>query len=349
MRPSVSSVIQALLRLVRRGAVAGLRALSWLSLVLAWLWSCLAIGLFRPLPSAVAILLASLWACLTIGLFVKLPRRKAAGCTIAGILLIWAAWSLQPARNDRAWEPNQARLPQVRIDGDQIVIDNVRCTAYRSEQDCDVLWEQRTLDFTRLESVDFVMVPFSASGALAHVFVTFGFNDGEHLAVSVEVRKAQGEKYSPLYGMFHRYELMYVIGDESDLIGLRANIRRNPVYLYPVKARKDQVRRLLLSMLMRAQRLRTSPEFYNTVTNSCSSNLLWHVNQVRHRPIGWKWSILLPGFSDELAYELGLIDFDGPLDQARAWFRIDNRSMPWTTGKAWSQQIRACSEPSTAK
>jgi hypothetical protein len=185
------------------------------------------------------------------------------------------------------------------------------------------------------------MSPFSSSGALAHVFVTFAFRDGEHLAISVEIRKAQGETYSPLYGMFHRYELMYVIGDESDLIGLRANIRQHPVYLYPVKATRAQVRQLFVSMLARAERLRTTPEFYHTLANACGSNLLWHVNEVRQAPIRWDWRVLLPGFSDELAFDLGLIDFDGPLTEARERFSIEGRTLPWTTGKAWSQQIRA--------
>lgn len=334
----------SLLRIIRLCLGLGLRALAWLLLAIAWLWSCFAIWLFRPLPNKVTISLTLLWAFLTIALFIKLTRRKATAAVIAGALSIWIIWSLQPPRNDRAWRPDQARLPQINVDGDQIIIKNIRCTSYRSKDDYDVVWERRIYKLSQLESVDFVMVPFSASRALAHVFVTFGFNDGEHLAVSVEIRKVPGEKYSPLYGMFHRYELMYVIGDESDLIGLRANIWQDPVYLYPVRASKDQIRQLFLSMLMRAEHLRTSPEFYNTVTNACSSNLLWHMNQVRQNPVRWNWRVLLPGFSDELAFDLGLIDFDGPLDPARSRFCISNQSLPWTTGKTWSQQIRVSNE-----
>ncbi|MHB1035096.1 MAG: Lnb N-terminal periplasmic domain-containing protein [Pirellulales bacterium] len=346
---SFSSVMQYLLRLGRRGVVAGLRGLAWLLLAMAWVWSCLAIWLFRPWPPDVTVPLTLLWVLLTVGLFVKLPRAKAARCLAASIVWIWAAWSLQSARNDRTWGADQARLPRVTIADERIVIDNVRCASYRSENDYDVRWERRAFDLDQLESVDFVMVPFPTTRALAHVFVTFGFRDGEHLCVSIEVRKTQGEKYSPLYGMFRRYELIYVLGDESDLIGLRANARRLDVYLYPVKARQEQVRALFLSMLARAERLRTAPEFYNTATNSCSSNLLWHVNQVRQEPVWWSWRVLLPGFSDELALELGLIDFEGSLDEARTRFSIQGRTVPWTTGKTWSRQIRTPREPSAAR
>jgi hypothetical protein len=340
----LSSGTQHRLRLVRRLVVAGLRAFAWLLLALVWLWSCFAVGLFRPLPMAVTLTLTLLWACLTIRLVMRLPPRRAFGCVTAGVLLIWVVWSLPPARNDRAWRPDQARLPQITIDGDRIIVKNVRCASYRSADDYDVVWDRRTFDLRRLASVDFVVAPFSESSVLAHVFVTFGFSDGEHLAVSVEARRVRGEKYSPLYGMFHRYELMYVVGDESDLIGLRANTRELPVYLYPVKASKGEVRQLFLSMLMRAERLRTAPEFYNTVTNGCSSNLLWHMNLVRKRPVAYDWRVLLPGFSDELAFDLGLIDSDGPLEEARARFCIKGRTVPWTTGKTWSRQIRVLNE-----
>jgi hypothetical protein len=346
---SIACIIQHVLRFFRRCLIAAVRTIAWSFLALAWLWSCIAVWLFRPLPNAIAISLALLWVLATVGLFVKLPRRRAIAKVMAGILLIWVVWSLQPARNDRIWVFAQARLPQVTIDGDRVIIGNVRSASYRSEDDYDVVWSRREYNLRQLESVDFVMVPFSASAAMAHVFVTFGFTDGEHLAISIEVRKAEGEQYSPLYGMFHRYELMYVIGDESDLIGLRANIRRRPVYLYPVKADKNKVQQLFVSMLARADRLRSSPEFYNTITNSCSLNLLWHVNQARQKPVEWTWRVLLPGFSDQLAFDLGLIDFDGSPDEARVRFCIKGRTVPWTTGKTWSRQIRLSKELPAAK
>jgi hypothetical protein len=194
--------------------------------------------------------------------------------------------------------------------------------------------------------VDFVLVPFPNSKAKAHVLVSFGFRDGVHLAISPEARREQGEDYGPLRGMFRHFPLMYVIGEESDVIGMRANVRHLPVYLYPIKARRDQVLSLFCSMLDRAAKLRESPEHYHTFTNACSTNLLWHLNHVRQSPVSWNWRVLWSGYSDQMAGELGLIDFEGSLAEARCRFCLDGKTLPWTTGPAWSRQIRATNRES---
>ena len=69
---------------------------------------------------------------------------------------------------------------------------------------------------------------------MAHTLVSFGFDDGQYLAVSVEARRQDWQSYSPLWGLFRSYELMFVLGDERDLVRLRTNIRRERVYLYRV-------------------------------------------------------------------------------------------------------------------
>ena len=180
---------------------------------------------------------------------------------------------------------------------------------------------------------------------LAHVFLSFGFANGEHVAISVEARRQRGERYSPLRGLFRCYELIYIVGEESDLIGLRANVRHEPVYIYPVKADATQARQLFISMLRRADRLRTAPEFYQTLTNTCSSNLLEHVNALRRTPIGTDWRIVLTGFSDELAAEWGPLVIAGDLATTRRQCCIVGHTEPWPQGSQWSRQIRAGRQP----
>ncbi len=304
------------------------------------MWTFLALWLFRPLPDFWAHAAALLWAGATLAAFLRLPAREAARWVAVGGLAILLIWNRQQPSHNRPWIAAQARLPEIVREGDRVVIGNVRSAVYRSEDDYDVGWTRRTYDLTQLESVDFVMVPFPNSHAMAHVFVSFGFRDGAHLAISPEARREEGVAYSPLRGMFRHFPLMYVIGEETDLIGLRANIQRQSVYVYPLKTNPDQARRLLCSMLDRARTLRESPEFYHTVTNACGTNLLRHLNQVRAAPVRWGWRVLLPGFSDQMALELGLIDFEGSIDDARRRFGIEGRTRPWTRGPEWSRQIR---------
>ncbi len=244
--------------------------------------------------------------------------------------------------NDRDWTEDNARLPHAELVGDSLVrIHNVRNAFYRSARDFDVRWETRTYDLRKLRTAWYVVEPFSKDWeAPAHTFVSFGFDGGEHVAISVEVRREKGESYSLLGGMLKRFEILYVVADERDAIGLRANHRRDPVYLYPVRATPEGKRAMLMDMLGRANRLTREPEFYNTLWNTCTTNVVRHVNRVAPRKVPLDYRVLLPGYSDRLAYELGLIDTDLPFEEARRRFHVNARAARWADHPQFSARIR---------
>jgi len=140
--------------------------------------------------------------------------------------------------------------------------------------------------------------------------------------------------------MLKQYELMYVVGDERDLIKLRTNYRKDDVYLYPVRATAEQRRTLFVSMLRRANALRERPEFYNTLTNTCTTNIVRHVNEISPRRVPLSFKVLLPGYSDQLAYDLGLIDTDLPFEQARQRYRVNARALQFADSARFSTLIR---------
>lgn len=76
----------------------------------------------------------------------------------------------------------------------------------------------------------------------------------------------------------NQFELMYVIADEQDVIQLQTNYRKNMVYMYPVKASKENIQALFRSMLVRTDKLNKEPEFYNTLWNNCATSILMHAN-----------------------------------------------------------------------
>jgi hypothetical protein len=49
---------------------------------------------------------------------------------------------------------------------------------------------------------------------------------------------------------------------------------------------------------------------------------------------------MLPGYADELAFELGLVDFEGGVAEARRRFRIPGPVAVSPDGPAWSRKIR---------
>jgi hypothetical protein len=257
------------------------------------------------------------------------------------LVLALAAWSRVRPSNDRDWTPDNERVAWAEVRGDSVIVHNVRNARYRSPEDYTVAWEDRAYDLRRLRTAWFGVEPFAEDWrGPAHTFVSFGFDDGRFLAASVEIRKEKGEAYSLLKGMLKRFELVYVLADERDVVGLRANYRHDQVYLYPVKATHAQVRTMFERMLRRATELRERPEFYNTVTNNCTSNLVRHVNEISPRRVGWSHRTLLPGYSDELAYELGLIDTDLPFDQARQRFHINAQARRFADAPDFSRRIR---------
>jgi hypothetical protein len=256
------------------------------------------------------------------------------------VFLLFQVFGPRPS-NRRDWMPDQERLPRVELRDRRVRVQNLRHARYRSTSDYLVAWEERTYDLDRLRSAWFVVEPFAGWEGLAHTLMSFGFEGDEYLAVSVEIRKEKGEEFSPWKGLVRQYELMYVLGDERDLIGLRTNHRRDRVYLYPVRAPLPRLEQMLVSMLRRANQLAEEPEFYNSLTSSCTTNIVRHVNELVPGRVPWSYKIVLPGYSGELAYDLGLIDTDLPFAEAQRHFRIDEKAQRLGEGEGFSAAIRA--------
>ncbi len=264
---------------------------------------------------------------------------------LISILLLWGIILLvRTPSNDRNWTPDQALLPEITFEGDMVTIANIRNATYKSTKDYEVNYYTKTFDLRELNSVDFIIEPL-AERALAHTFVSFGFTDGSHVAISVEIRKELGETFSPYKGMLDAYELMYVIVDERDTIGLRAIHRGHPVYLYPAAVDTVKMRPFFESMLRRAAALREHPEFYNTFSSTCTTNIARHVNEITPGRIPWDLRLLLPLEADKLAYELRLIDTSLDFSELRTTHYISDLVQAHINDPDFSQKIRARTQP----
>lgn len=270
----------------------------------------------------------------------------------AGVLLLaYVALRLSTRpTHDRTWRPEQARLPHVTFEGSRVHVRDVRDFTFRSATDFTPAYRDRTYDLDKLQRVWFVLSPFSREWrGPAHSFLTFGFSDGQYVSISVEARREAGETYSVWKGALRQYELMYVIGEERDVIGVRAVTQDDPVYLYPARATPRQARALFVAMLNRAREIERAPAFYNTLTNNCTTNILHPVNELLDNDIPVGLGIVLPGYSDALALERGLIDTDLPLEQARAAFQVNERARAAIHDPDFSARIRAPASPPSSR
>ncbi len=260
---------------------------------------------------------------------------------IAALVLAWIIFVLAtPPRTDRDWNLDQAVLPDISIDGDVVSIKNIRNFDYRTTTDYTPAYYDRTINVRNIEKVWYMVEPFSGNSGAAHTLLSFGLNDGSYISVSVEIRKEKGESFSPVKGLLRQYELMYVIADERDVIRLRSNYRHDQVFLYPIKADKEKVQSLFLGMLERAKKLQEDPEYYNTLTSTCTTNIVRHINDLVPGRVPYDFRTLLPAHSDALAYELGLIDTDLTFEEARLKYNINERAETYGDSLEFSKKIR---------
>lgn len=256
-----------------------------------------------------------------------------------GMVIMTIAWwlSLRP-RGDRDWVPGLDVLPQVEVSGDTLRIRQFRNFTHSAGSDPVQRYEERTFDLARLTSVDYFLSHWSGP-VMAHTLVSFGFDDGKFLALSVEARRQRWQRYSPLWGLFRAYELTYVLGDERDIVRLRTNIRCERVYMYRVRMPLPKVRRLLDDYLARIQRLASRPEWYNSVTSNCTTNLFNHGTT---RVSWWvKPSIFLNGLSARAMYRLGALANSLPFRELQTRSAIRELALAAGDGEDFSQRIRA--------
>ncbi len=274
-----------------------------------------------------------------------MKRGRVIALWVLGVVIVAGiAWSRVKPSSAGEWGPDHSQLAYAEFHGTNVTVHNVRNFHYRSEDDFDVRYEERTYDLDALTSVWYVVTPFGTGQGAAHTFLSFGFSDSTFVSVSVEARREPDEPYSLVAGMMKRYELIYVIGDERDIIGLRAQHREDQVLVYPIRAEIAKVRAVFVSVLNRANSLREKPEFYNTVTNNCTTAILRHVNEVAVERIPYGLGVLLPARSDRLAYDRGLIDTDLSFDEARLRFDVTERAKSAGDAPDFSVRIRTFRE-----
>ena len=271
----------------------------------------------------------------------RLLRRTLA--TVAAALFVAAlVFALIRPSHDRDWAPDHGRMPWAEFAGDLVRVNDVRDFRYDADGIVEQRWYDRIYDLNALDSMWYVLSVFDGEGwrGPAHGMFSFGFADGDFVVISVEARKEVGETYSWWQGLFKKYELIYVVGDERDLVLTRAVHRPDVVHMFPVAATPEKVRELFVDMLARANDLRKRPEFYNTLTDNCTSRLRDHVNAIAPGRVPASWKITLPGYSDELMESLGLLDSDLPLEQARRRYRINERARRHEHAPDFSRAIR---------
>jgi Domain of unknown function (DUF4105) len=322
--------------------------LAWSSVGTFFFWSTGAIWYLDFLPNRLAAVLATAFLIAGVAVFYRL-KNKSQWLTIGAVavLAVYLVTLIQRPANERDWDPSQQLATRVQLHDQHVRIDGFRHCVYRSESDYDVHYQSYEFDLDQLTAVYFLVQRFSALEGLAHTFISFQLQtpDGpKYFSVSVEVRREVGEVYSPLRGLYRQYELLYVVGDERDIIGVRTVMRKEDrVHMYRVNATPQDVQQLFVDVAQRINKLADQPEFYHTLLNNCTNGIVFHTYDLTPEPINWlDPRIVIAGYSDRFAFSQRLIgDGQQSFEQLRAESRIDERAKRIGLTPEFSAGLRA--------
>jgi len=292
---------------MKRASIALAKLLIALVVCATLGWSALAVHYDALVgdTAKIAAIVVYLSLCCGIFCFVRpFLRALCLYCVLFALVLLW--WfNIKPQMN-RNWALEYSELPSAEINGNLLTIHNLRDFEYRSETDFTPHWETRTYDLSKVVGVDMFFSHWGSPN-IAHTIASWEFDDGSHLAISIETRREKGETYSSVAGFFRQYELYYVVADERDLIGLRTNYRDEDVYLYRLGLTSDKARAGLVDYLETINQLSKEAKWYNAFFQNCTTTIRQHASHVGAQG-AWNWRMLVNGHLDELYYRRGGIN-----------------------------------------
>lgn len=302
-------------------------------------WSVLAIWIDGPQSRVTAGALAIVIVLGSALPVMKLrPLRLGLAAAMLPVVCVTLWWNAILPRNDRDWMPDVAKTARAKFDGSRVTIQNIRDFKYRSEDDYDQKWETQSYDLDQIKGID-LFLSFWGPTMIAHTIVSWDFDDGRHLAVSIETRKEKGKTYSALRGFFRQYELYYVVAEERDVVQLRTNYRGEQVFLYHLRVPPAIARALLVDYLKEVNQMAMHPRWYNALTASCTSAIRSHTKNlgISQR---LDWRMLANGQLDELLYDRGEIATNLPFAELRVRSNITKRAIAADDSPEFSSLIR---------
>ncbi|MEC3860653.1 DUF4105 domain-containing protein [Mesobacterium sp. TK19101] len=270
-----------------------------------------------------------------------LARRRSRwmGWAVFGVVVLTVGgWyqTITPSQS-RDWAVDVARGVKAQVDGDRVTLRDLRDFDWRSETEAEPRWISRDFDLTKLQSLD-MLTSVWANPDIAHLLVSFGFEDGEQVVFSVEIRREAGESFNEIGGFFRQFELVLIGATEDDIVKLRTNFRKEDVSLYPVRLSPEQMREMFMAYVELAQDLDRDPAFYNTLTANCTT-VVYQLAKVLKSDLPLDRELVLSGRLPEYLNQFGVMD-DGDAIRDRKIAGISERAQGWKPGQDFSAVIR---------
>jgi hypothetical protein len=304
-------------------------------------WSALALWFRLPAPEALRAAAAIVFALLGFATIVALLLRRSRIALVVfalGFAGLLAWWSTIKPPLDGDWAPDVARQTTGSIEGDILTLSDVRDFDWRTDSDFTEKWSKRTYDLSKLKTLD-LFLAYWAGPEMAHVIMSFGFDDGEHIAWSVEVRRERTSEFSPIADAFKSHTLVYLATTERDSIRLRSNVRGEDVRLYRLNTPPDQARALLKEYVVESTALAEQSKFYNSITANCAT-VVFKLVRAAGSTLPFDWRLVVNGFLPGYLYDHGAVVTTMPLSELMERARVSEKARAADQSPDFSRLIR---------
>ncbi|GAA2835619.1 uncharacterized protein DUF4105 [Aminobacter aminovorans] len=312
-----------------------------IAIALTTAWAAMALWYRLPAPDIARGLTASLFVLLgtaaAIALFTPW-RLHALALFVLGFAAVLMWWNTIVPSNHAEFAPDVARQVTGIRDGDMLTLTDVRDFEWRSNSDFTERWTARSYDLGKLKTLDLFM-SYWAGPEMAHVIMSFGFEGGDQLAWSVEVRRQNGGQFSPIADLFKANPLVIVAADERDVVGVRSNVRGEDVQLYRLNVSPTAARALLLGYVADANALAATPRFYNSITTNCTT-VIFRMMRAVGDVTPFDWRLIVNGYLPEYAYDRGALDTRLSVQELRSRAHIAQRALAAGLTADFSRLIR---------
>lgn len=312
-----------------------------LAILLVSLWGAAALWFKLPGPDPLRWVVAVGYLALGLTTLVRLfgsRRLRWLGlfAVAVGATLLWWTSLVPPAEGD--WAPELARQVTGEIDGDTLILHDVRVFEWRSTTDFTEAWAAREYDLSTLTTTDLFM-SYWAGPVMAHMIVSFGFTDGRYLSWSIEVRRSADGSFDPVADFFKANPIIIIASEERDVVGLRTNVRGESVHMFRLRASPDTARQLLEEYVLVSNGLATSPVYFNSVFTNCSFSVLRMIRAIGIEfPLDWR--LLANGYLPAYLYDHGILNEDRSLEDLYASGLITPRAQASDLMEGYSATIR---------
>ena len=306
-------------------------------------WCALALWFRLPAPEAARAGAAALFALFGLAIIAAYIVRRSFKALIVfaivyGAVLVWWGTIKPPADGD--WAPDVARQTTGVVNGDNLTLKDVREFEWRTDDDFTERWVTHSYDLAKVRTID-LFLAYWAGPEMAHVLMSFGFENGDHLNWSVEVRRERGGQFSPLADAFKTHTLIYLATIERDAVRLRSNVRKEDVRLYRLNAPPEQARALLTQYVAEATALAAQPKFYNSITANCAT-VVAKIIRAAGGSLPFDWRLVVNGYLPGFLYDRHAVVTTMPLAELMERARIDAqaRAADQAPDREFSRAIR---------